>query len=470
MAGQEKIISKMEQDAERYFNQYEEHMEVLESKSMLSKLRQVEYYDFWALGKQLEAFEEWRDMCEESGNLGQLGRIPNIAFDVITAVQGASILPALASVQPIDEEQGIVYFKQVKSSDTRGSQTAGDVIVDPRTGTVTPQGYASNKIDPETLVGSTTATVLQYTPTAAVTPIRKETLFIFERTSGGVLVSEGRDQGDGRIFGNGLSGTVNYTTGALVIDLIADPGNTNVITARYQQNFELATDIPQMETSLATKSILAHVYALKGTVGMLQSFALRKRFGMIAEDMLAKDLVQEINREIGGDLIRKLRAQSLGSETFNRTPPDTSISFFEHKQLWKDSLAAAATNLLANAGRGDISTLVLGRKHAELVRTLPGFELLSDGTTLGAHIFGKIDGMTVIRVTETAVLGALEGIGMWKGGGPFESACVYTPYMPLAVTDMLPEAPNPLVNMRAAAVWAGVDVLVPEYATKFDVS
>ena len=45
-----------------------------------------------------------------------------------------------------------------------------------------------------------------------------------------------------------------------------------------------------------------------GTIGMLQSFGMRKRFGLIAEDEIARDLVTEINKEIGGDLIRKIAA------------------------------------------------------------------------------------------------------------------------------------------------------------------
>ena len=35
-------------------------------------------------------------------------------MDVITAVHGVSVLPVVSSVQPIDEEQGLVYFKNVR--------------------------------------------------------------------------------------------------------------------------------------------------------------------------------------------------------------------------------------------------------------------------------------------------------------------------------------------------------------------
>jgi hypothetical protein len=45
-----------------------------------------------------------------------------------------------------------------------------------------------------------------------------------------------------------------------------------------------------------------------------------------------------------------------------------------------------------------------------------------------------------------------------------------TRFMPLAVTGTIPQAPNPLISQKAAAVWAGVDVLVPQYATRFNIT
>jgi hypothetical protein len=45
---------------------------------------------------------------------------------------------------------------------------------------------------------------------------------------------------------------------------------------------------------------------------------------------MAKELVQEINREIGGDLIRKLRAVAVGSTVYSDVAP-AGVSLFEHK-------------------------------------------------------------------------------------------------------------------------------------------
>lgn len=45
---------QVEQAADRYFKKYRNHMELLESHSLLSKTRSITPYDFYALGKQLD--------------------------------------------------------------------------------------------------------------------------------------------------------------------------------------------------------------------------------------------------------------------------------------------------------------------------------------------------------------------------------------------------------------------------------
>lgn len=358
--------------------------------------------------------------------------------------------------------------------DTRGSHTAGDVIVNPKSGVVTPNGYASNYISAETAVDPTVAGTVDYTFTLAVFPVRSETLKVTFSGDATIVAQDvgptGSDANVGSLYGAGLSGTVNYTTGEVTIKFATDPGAGEKVYAEYQQNHERATDIPKIQSYFDSTTIQARIYALKGQIGVLQQYGMRKRFGMMADDQMGIDLTAEVNREIGGDLVRKLNSVAVGSTTWDKTPPDASISYFEHKQTFKDYMATAERVLVGNAGRGTISVLIAGSEMCEIIQTLPGFKKLFDGSSLGAHVYGTLDGMTVVRVLEAAVLPARESIALWKGPTPFESAAVWSPYMPLTVSGTLPEAPNPLVNQRYCAVWAGVDALVPNFATKFNMT
>ena len=452
---------------------HKDQIKALEN-SPLSLVREITETDIANLAVQYRNFSLYKKMAENNGSLGNLGQLPKVALSVVTATMGASILPMLASVQPIEEQKGIVYFRQIRSRTTRGSQQAGDIVIDPRTGVVTPSNYASNETLSEVAINAATVdTQLSYSFTLANVPVLPQFLKItFSGDSTIVAVDQGAigaDKNIGILYGKGLSGTVNYTTGAVTIDFAANPGAGESVYASYQQDLELASDLQGITSFMDSKEIAAKVYALKQSQGMLQSFTLQKRFGQSMQEQLAADLVMEVNREVGGDAIRLLNANAVGTTSFSRTP-STGVSFAEHKLQYKDKLYEAENVLLSNAGRGAINTLVVGRKHGAFIRGLPGFELLSDGNNLGSHLFGRLDGITVIRVPETALLGEDRGIGLYKGQNPYEAAVVYSPFMPMAVTDMLPEGLNPLAGMRGAAQMSGIDVVVPQYATNIDLT
>lgn len=451
---------------------HKDQIKALEN-SPLAEVRSITENDIANLAVQYRNFELYKKMAENNGSLGNLGQLPRIALSVVTATMGASILPMISSVQPIEEQKGIVYFRQIVSRNTRGSQTAGDVVVDPRTGTVTPSNYTSNETVAEEAVAATVDAQLQYTFTLANAPILPQYLSISFSGDATIVAQDqgaiGSDKNIGILYGKGLSGQVDYTTGEVTIDFAANPTAGEKVFASYQQDLERGEDLQAISSYMDSKDITAKVYALKQSQGMLQSFTLQKRFGQSMQEQLATDLVMEVNREVGGDAVRKLDANAVGTTTFSRTA-GTGVSFAEHKLEYKDKLYEAENVMLSNAGRGSINTMVVGRKHASFLRGLPGFELLNDGNTLGSHLYGRLDGITIIRVPESALLGEDRGIGLYKGVNPYEAAVVYSPFMPMAVTDMLPEGKNPLNGMRGAAQMSGVDVVVPQYATNINLT
>lgn len=465
------IQRKVEGLADDYFKKYKTQVEDLEKYSTLSKVKSIDASDVLALGKQLEQWEDYVSYCNEAGNLNALGNLPKIAMDVVTAVYGASPMAAVASVQPIEEMHGLVYFKQLRYENTKGSVTAGDISSDPRTGTNTPSGYASNEISGE-VAATANGTDTTFAFVLAAKPIINGSLVISVQDDATVYCEDvgvrGSDPAVGTLLGVGVSGTVNYNTGAVSITFTAAPADTKEIYAAYQENYELATDIPKVSTFMDSKHVRAHVYALKGTVGMLQSYAMRKRWGSALADDLAKDLVADMNKEVFGDLIRQLKVSAQGTTQFDKTIPN-AVSKSDHYEGFKYSINDAESVMIGNAGRGGISAMIVGRDMGALLQGLEGFQLLSDANTMGPHIFGTYKGRTIIRVPESNLLGASNGIGLFKGQSVFEAAASYSPYMPLAVTDMIPEAPNPLVDQRAAATVAAVSSLVPAYATNINI-
>lgn len=465
---EERLEDQLHKSAEQYFKTYKPQMEALEKHSAISKVRAISPMDYYALGKMLESWDNLKSMCEADGSVGDLGILPRIALDVITVAYGTSPISVIASVQPIDEELGTVYYKALKALDTKGNVTANDTIMDVEGGLrkVT-QYYAGAEI--VVSHGTTVDADLTYSWTETILPIRPGTFSVLFATGPAPASTTLTDDSNGNLIGVGGYGTINYTTGAVDITLLTNPTVGHAITSTFSQNVEGAADVPEIQYELTSKAVRAKVYALKGTVGMLKSYALRKRFGMVAEDELAVDLTNSINSEVFGDLLRKMYAAQTGNTDWSKTPP-TTVSYFEHKQTFKDYMATAESVLVGNAGRGTISWIVAGLEVAAIISTLPGFVKLYDGNTIsGAHIYGTLDGVPVIRVPLTSLLPAAKAIFGFKGQSAFEAPACYSPYMPLTVTSLLP-LPNPLLQQRAAAVWAGVEILVSNFLTGFTVT
>jgi len=377
----------------------------------------------------------------------------------------------------IDDEKGTVYFQNVRSATTKGSQAAGDVVVNPRTGIVTPVGYASNLLGPLDTGATITSGTEGYgfTLPAAMFPIRSQTLKItIEGIAESVAVAKDVETdsatGLGVLYGIGLSGTINHVTGAVILKVTDDVGlDAKKIYASGQANYELSTDLPIIEDFMDSKTVMSHMYALKGRIGLMQEFALMKRFGMVAEDELATRLTTEINREIAGDLIRSMNASAIGNTNWQEAPP-TNISDYEHWLSFKKAVAQAEGVLTGNCGRGIISLLIAGKDACTTISVMPGFEKLADGKALGAHVYGTLNGVTVVRVLEAAILPLAEILCVWNGGTIFEAPAIWAPFMPLLITGTIPEAPNPLGSMRAGAAWGAAETLVAQYITKLTIT
>jgi len=72
---QEARLSKIEKQGEQFYEKYRPQMDLLD-KSTLARVKQgkggIQPHDYWALGKQLEQFEEQLAINEEQGNVNCL--------------------------------------------------------------------------------------------------------------------------------------------------------------------------------------------------------------------------------------------------------------------------------------------------------------------------------------------------------------------------------------------------------------
>ena len=460
--------SKLNEQVDLYFEKFADHMEFFKTNSNIATTRGVNNEDLYALGQQLENYSEFQEFSESNGSMGDLGVLPNIALDVITASAAQSPVALMAAIQPLQEQQGTIYFKNVVAGTTRGNVTDGDILTNVQNGRVKrPQAFAGEEIYAE-INGDTVDAQLTYGGTVSYVPVRKRTV---EVTLGSNSAIKMIDDGEGNLIGLGGQGTINYVDGTFSVTLVVNPGaNSDDVLVSYATNFEVLNEIPTVRSEFDSMSVKARTFALRSDIGLFKSFTLGKRFGINVEESMAKDLTQELTTEVASAVVATAYSNVTGNTNWDKEiPGGASYSYTEHKLTFFDALADAEAVILNNAGRsGGATTLIAGHKASSILRTLPGFKPAGDlNAILGTHFYGTLDGKPVLR---SSVVPDAEILMVSKGSSMFDTSLVYAPYMPLFVTGMADGIDhNPLKSQKGVALMAGMAAPVPTLMTKITI-
>ena len=459
-------MEKIQETAEKLYEKYRDYMDFFEKHSIVSKVRGVKTEDFYVLGKQLENFESWKEFVEANGGQSDLGILPNIALDVISAAHTQSVIPLFASVQPLDEVQGTIWYRNIVARSNRGNLQDGNITVDAKTGRVLiPNQYAGSEVKNEDTGAKGDGKTKTFSFKIKYAPVLKRTVIVTVENSN----VKGLDDGEGNIIGLGIaSGNVNYETGAVTVTFTDAPADGAVIYVSYESDFEGMNEIPTIQTEYTSKVVKARSFALRSEIGLFKSYQLSKRFGTDPDEMIAKDLVQELNAEASNAAVMTAYLNAKGNIVWKKTPPQ-GVSYTEHKLTFFDALATAEAQILSQAGRFNGGTIYLaGQSAAAVIRTMPGFRPAEiQNAVLGTHYFGDLDGKPVIR---TMGIPANTIVVISKGSGFFDAPVVFAPYLPLYVTNMMSgQDHNPLKAQKAVAMQAAIDAPVETLMTKITI-
>lgn len=316
--------------AEGYHKKYKTLVEAYEKGAQKTRIGEsISSFEIAALGQQLDQFENYRKFQESMSNLGALGAVPQVASEVIVAANANSIIPLLASVQPVKEEHTIVYFKTTTTNGA-GYEATNGVISDPRNldnpgdGQL---GAARVKVSAGNVNQSSKE--LSGNVDAKYLPLRPR--YVEVAIDG---VGFGKDDGQGHFVAFGFEGTIDYETGAYKI--VADPNTTisgdKAVTIIADRDVDSAKELTKVQTQLQTTDITAEVMALATDMGHFASFAFQNRFGKTAIDEVATDLTQELTRVMNTRAVTELaRTAQKTNIKFNRKAP-TGVSYAEHRQ------------------------------------------------------------------------------------------------------------------------------------------
>lgn len=473
-------------ELEYFTKRYRSQMQALD-KSPVAKTRSLTEHDYYALGKQLNQYECYQfDINEADGSTSSLGVLPKIALDTITANYGSSPLSAFAGVQPIEEQIGIIYFRNFVAQTARGNVQVGDKLISSRAVPDRfPTGFAGNQITGEQFInvaggGTQSFSNVQLGGSASfMVPVDPRLVTIY----GSAVCASGTatftamtpDPTTGAFSGAaaagasiiGVTGTVNFQTGQVSLSLSANPTGQTSFFANYSPMPEGMTDNTKAILVMDAMNVQTQDYILKSTIGLFETYQMRKRLGMNAEEEIARDLTAIVNQEITNAAIKMLIANCPGGNSVTWTrQAQSGTSTFEHQMTLKNALTDASALLYTTAGRGNVNVLLAGLKACAVLQMLPGFKKLYDDMDFGAHIFGTLDGVTIIRVPYADVMDTNTIIGLHRGKNPYDCPVVWAPYMPMFVTNTLPMAYNAAQQQRAVACSGALAAPVPNLTTK----
>ena len=319
--------------AEAVRKTYKNEIDLYERSAVKARIGEsVTQHEVAALGAQLAQFEGYRAFTESTGNLGALGRVPEIATEVIVAANAESIIPLLASTQPIEEEHSIVYFKNIIAAKGVNGYTDGQVISDPLTRDNPGTGFGGAQRIKKSSLGKFTTTQNSVTTNVTELPIRPMTFEVYVPG-----VGQGRDDGNGKLVAFGLEGTVDYATGAVTVKLGTGASVTQDtdIQAIFDIDVDSAKELPKIQTKLTTKDVKAEIYALSSDVGAFASFAFQKRFGEGSQVEAAMDLTNELTRIMNTRTVKELQvnAPAVTAQTTWYRKPQAGVADADHRLI-----------------------------------------------------------------------------------------------------------------------------------------
>lgn len=459
------LLEKLERQVEGLQKKYKGPIDNVANAFRSRQGRTMNQFDVYALGKMLENYNSYIRMIPETVSQNYLGRVLPTAMDIIAASYVTSIMPAISSVQPMDELVGVIFYKTnyvdgSKSFDPFGKRNWGS------------DQFASDFVQDEalgTLANGSGSAYLSCEGVLAKKGCRKGTLIVKIMHGANLLVTGVSDH-DGNIYGpRGLTGSYDADTGNITVELVHDETVGAVVGDRvlvsYNFDFEAnITNIPKSTFRFTDKTVRARIYMLEGQWGLITEYTLQKRFGRAMDVEVANDLRAELNAEVASAAIKTIYNNAVGEVTYPKTPP-AGTSAYEHRMMFRDVLNNSTNQLIANVGKGRVSYIIAGSNLFTILASQPGFKFFETGSEIGPHVAGQLDDITIIRAVSDNLVPADEGIAGYRGANWFESGIVYAPYLPLFVTGTV-QIGSAFQQAMGAAHAAAIEMVVPEFTTK----
>lgn len=379
----------------------------------------------------LENTREYIERMDETTRVVNMGNFVDYGFDVITAVIPNLIAQEIVSVQPLNAKHGAIFYLNYLYGSNKGQIKAGDVYNSPFEGVKGNFNYTGELVDGESIgIGDGTRT--NFSTTLAYTPVRPGTIAV---TAGGVT---GLDNGQGTISGTGISGTIDYATGAINVTFTAAPAADVVVSTAYNYDMDLSeVGVPQVDLDLKSISIEAFPRKIRARWLLDAAFELQKTKGIDAESELVVALSSEIKHEIDGELLNEIyKLAGLTGFTWDAKNPGGGLNYDDWKRTFIDVITEMSNNIFKSTKRVGANFIVAGVNVCSIIESMPTSLFqpapLSQGQINGPHFIGTLQNK--YRVYKNPFFGDNNFLLGYKGNSYLDAGYVYAPYLPLYAT------------------------------------
>ena len=370
---------------------------------------------------------------------------------------------------------GGIFYYELKYGNTKGKVNAGDLLVRDF------NAYYSSEIVDEELLGSNPgASVVS---TLDYTPVKVSTVEVYADNLSGT------DDGAGAIVGDGVSGTVDYETGAISLNF--GQSITGDVTSKYSHNTECSSNIPQVNIDISLVEIRATTRKLKALWCSEAADDLRALHGVDAEAEIVAGIASEIALEIDREIIDDLRIAATLDSTFNLQSVPAGVTPLHWYRNLVTNLTVASNRIHKDSLRGAANFCVTSPEvsaYIEQLETHGDFRpLYASGSSdargpveqpheFGVYKIGTISSKYMVyKDTYFPVTSPGSGSGFgdilmgYKGSNWIDTGYCWAPYVPLQITATFLD-PNDFQNRKGMRTRYAKKLLRSEFYRKVRVT
>lgn len=385
-----------------------------------------------------------KDKRAEATFTQALGPLVPKVLDIVRIFYPNLITHKLVDVQAMDRQNGQVVLVRPVYTQSGAGVSAGDQVFRK----VTDGTYAS---EVTTVAGGTgDGTDVTFTGTFTVLPVRPGSATF---TAGSVA---GKDNGVGGISGAGITGTVDYTTGAWSVTFTVAPAVGVVVAAAYEYDSEQTTsNIRNLDIQISNLPIQAKPHPLRVTWSQHSQLAAEAHLDLDIGDMMSNLVASFIKQErdmlLVGQIVRNAKAET--ALNFDASPPSNYSKLARYAEIGV-KLDYAESLIQTDLGRGGVSWVLCGNNAANVWSQVAGFEPSGVQAPIGPYEIGTLrDGtVSVIKVPTMAPNDYVIG---FKGYVVGDSSIVLGEWIPLYSTPVW-NAPDLINHQGMMSLYASV--------------